>query len=98
MRVAVRLRTLPALVRVLVMLVVDVHVSVNTARMVMAMHVSLVDQEPGAQRHHRRRARQAGGRPLTEQEDGSRRAEERRGRCRRLARSPPLASVPFRAQ
>src|SRR5262245_48493664 len=61
MRVAVGLGTFPALVRVLVMLVVDVHVNVRTARVVMAVQVSLLKQEPRAQGHYRRRAREADG-------------------------------------
>src|SRR4030095_9658104 len=77
MRMAVRLRNFPALVRLLVMLVVDVNV--RAARMVMEMHVSLANQEPGAERHHHRRAREADGRPLAEQKDSPCRAEERRG-------------------
>ena len=46
MRVAVRLRVLPALVDMLVVLVVDVHVNVDARRVVVRMQVPLVDQEP----------------------------------------------------
>ena len=46
MRMAVRLRPLPALVRMLVVIVVDVHVDVGACGVTVSMQVALVDQEP----------------------------------------------------
>jgi hypothetical protein len=43
---AVRLRPLPALVGVLVVFVVDVHVSVRPRRVTMVVQVALVNQQP----------------------------------------------------
>jgi hypothetical protein len=77
---AVRLPPFPALVGMLVVLVVDVHVSVRPRRVAVVVQVALVKQQPRGQRHERRRREQAGGRRLAEQDQAARGAEERRRR------------------
>jgi len=70
-RMAVGLRSFPARVRVLMMLVVDVDVRVAPGRMDVTMHVTLVDQEPGRQRHERRRAQETDTRRPGQHEQAS---------------------------